>query len=217
VLQTAVIMVPAQVAAILGARYLAAPLMRHFGVTWTAAGLFAVLAVAMLGSLLVTADSPLWVPAVYVSVYNLLTVAASITVTSGVMSTAAEDDSGLVAAYRGSAVALGCVLGVVVMNAVVFGLSRLWLEADFQAQGLSTSEAQDQVHAIMTSATSPDVMSQYAVPLPSGVPIDDAMQDAIAAGLHVNGMLGSALSVLCVVLIVRSAHRRGALDAAKQG
>ncbi len=207
VLQTALIMVPAQAAAILGTRFIAGPLMRRFGVTRTAAGLFGVLAVAMLGALLISVGSPLWVPAVYVAVYNVLTVAASITVTSGVMATGNEENSGLVAAYRGSSVALGATLAVVAMNAAVFGLSRLWLYADFQEQGLTSSEAADQMNEIMASATSPDVMTQYAVPLPSGVTVSQSMQDAIATGLHVNGLLGSALSILCVVLIVNSARQ----------
>lgn len=207
VLQTALIMVPAQAAAILGTRYLAGPLMRRYGVTRTASALFGVLAIAMLGALLMSAGSPLWVPAVYVAVYNVLTVAASITVTSGVMSTGNDENSGLVAAYRGSSVALGGTLAVVVMNAAVFGLSRLWLDADFQQQGMTSSEATTQMNEIMASATSPDVMTQYAVPLPSGATVDQSMQDAIATGLHINGLLGSALSILCVVLIVNSARR----------
>lgn len=128
VLQTALAMVPAQIAAIFGTRLIAAPLMHRIGVTRTASVFFVILSVVMLLSFAVKTDSPLWVPMTYVAAFNVLTVAASITVTSGVMSTAPADDSGQVAAYRGSGVALGQVLAVVVMNAAVFGIARVALE-----------------------------------------------------------------------------------------
>jgi MFS family permease len=201
VLQTALVMVPAQAGAVLGTRLIAGPLMKRIGITRTAQILFAVLAVAMLGSFFVTADSPLWVPILYVMVYNVLTVAASITVTSGVLISAPGVDSGQLSAYRGSAQALGQVLAVVVMNTLVFTLGRLFLSSDLQAQGLSEEEAAAQMADIQAAATSPDVMSQYAVPLPSGVETSTVLADSIAAGLHVNGVIGSILAIVCVLLV----------------
>ena len=201
VLQTALVMIPAQAAAVLGTRLVAGPLMKRIGIGRTAQWLFGVLAVAMVGSLLVTADSPLWVPVVYVTVYNVLTVAASITVTSGVLISAPGVDSGQLSAYRGSAQALGAVLAVVVMNTVVFTLGRVFLARDLQAQGLTDDEVAAQVAGIQGAATSPDVMSQYAVPLPSGIETSQVIADSIAAGLHVNGMVGAVLALICVALV----------------
>ena len=208
VLQTALIMVPAQAGAILGTRFIAGPLMRRIGVTRTAAWLFAVLAVAMLLSFAVTVSSPLWVPAAYVAIYNILTVAASITVTSGLMSTASDEDSGEVAAYRGSGVSIGAVLAVVIMNSAVFGLGRLFMMNDFEASGMSASQASDMMTQIQDSSTSVDVMSQYSMPLPDGVPVDSVMQETIAVALHANGVLGSLLAIACVLLVVGSARVR---------
>ena len=201
VLQTALVMIPAQAAAVLGTRLVAGPLMRRIGITRTAQWLFAVLAVAMLSSFLVRADSPLWVPIAYVTIYNVLTVAASITVTSGVLISAPGVDSGQLSAYRGSAQALGQVLAVVVMNTIVFTLGRVFLSADLQAQGLSDDEAAAQVADIQAAATSPDVMSQYAVPLPSGVETSQVIADSIVTGLHVNGLIGAVLALVCVALV----------------
>ena len=201
VLQTALVMIPAQAGAVLGTRLIAGPLMRRIGIARTAQWLFGVLAVAMLGSFFVTADSPLWVPIAYVTVYNVLTVAASITVTSGVLISAPGVDSGQLSAYRGSAQALGQVLAVVVMNTVVFTLGRLFMSAEFQAQGLTEDEAAAQMSSIQAASTSPDVMSQYAVPLPSGTETSAVMADSIAAGLHVNGVIGAILAVACVFLV----------------
>ena len=208
VLQTALIMVPAQAGAVLGTRYIAAPLMARIGVPRTAAWLFGVLAAAMLGSFLITPSSPLWVPALYVAVYNVLTVAASITVTSGLMSTAPSGDSGEVSAYRGSGVALGGVLAVVAMNAAVFGLSRLFLAGSFEDAGLTSAEAAALSAQIQSDATSTALTSQYAMPLPDGVPVIDVMRDAIATGLHINGVIGSLLALACIGLVLRAAGAR---------
>ena len=201
VLQTALVMIPAQAGAVLGTRLIAGPLMKRIGIATTAQWLFGVLAVAMLASLLVTADSPLWVPIAYVTAYNVLTVAASITVTSGVLISAPGVDSGQLSAYRGSAQALGAVLAVVVMNSLVFTLGRVFLSRDLQAQGLSDDEVAAQMADIQAASTSPDVMSQYAVPLPSGVETSQVIADSIAAGLHINGVVGAVLAVICVMLV----------------
>jgi hypothetical protein len=109
--------------------------------------------------------------------------------------------SGQLSAYRGSAQALGAVLAVVVMNTVVFTLGRVFLARDLQAQGLTDDEVAAQVADIQGAATSPDVMSQYAVPLPSGIETSQVIADSIASGLHVNGMVGAVLALICVALV----------------
>lgn len=207
VLQTALAMVPAQLAAVLGTRLIAGPLMRRFGVTKTSTIFFAILAGVMLMAFFLTPESPLWVPIAYVAAYNVLTVAASITVTSGVLVSVPGQESGLLSAYRGSAQAVGQVLAVVLMNSIVFGLSRLFMYDDFQANGLSSADAVSTMDQIQSESTSPDVMTQYALPLPSGVETSDVMADAISVGLHVNGVIGSALSIACI-LLVRAGQRK---------
>ncbi len=207
VLETAVVMVPAQIAAVLGTRLIAAPLMARFGVTRTAASFFVLLAVAMLVSFAVRPQSPLWVPITYVAVYNVLTVAASITVTSGLMSTSDPSNSGEVSAYRGSGVALGQMLAVVLMNSLVFRLGIVVLDDELIANGLGADEASDLVNQIEAASKSVHVMSHFSQPLPSGIPVEDVMKDAIAAGLHINGVAGAVLALVSVALILRSVRR----------
>lgn len=205
--QTALVMVPAQAAAVLGTRLIAAPLMRRVGTARTAMTLFSVLSIVMLGAFAVTPTSPLWVPIAYITAYNVLTVAASITVTSGVLASAPGVNSGQLSAYRGSAQSLGAVLAVVLMNAAVFTLGRLFMSNGLQANGLSQEDAATVMGDIQASSTSPEVMSQYAVPLPSGTETSELMVESIATGLHVNGVIGCVLALACV-LLVRSARRQ---------
>jgi hypothetical protein len=199
-------MVPAQAGAIAGTKLIAGPLMARIGVTRTATLMFGVLAGAMLLAFLLTPESPLWMPMAYVAVYNVLTVAASITVTSGLMATADAQNSGEVSAYRGSGVALGGALAVVLMNEAVFTLSRLFMNQTFVDSGLDPTEAAQVSEEIQSAATSSNVMSMFSMPLPSGIPVSDVMQESIATGLHVNAVLGVLLSVVCVVLIQWSAR-----------
>ena len=205
-LQTALVMVPAQAAAVLGSRLVAGPLMRKIGVTSTATLFFGLLVVTMLCAFFVTADSPLWVPIVYVTAYNALTVAASITVTSGMLASDPATEPGFLSAYRGAGVALGGTLAVVLMNTAVFNLGQLFMSKDFQANGLSPEDAANLMAQIQADATSSDLMSQYAVPLPSGVETSTVILDSLSAGLHANGLLGAILALVCIAL-VRSDRR----------
>ena len=75
------------------------------------------------------------------------------------------------------------------------------MSSELQANGLTQEEAAAEAAQIQASATSPDVMSQYAVPLPSGVETSQVMADSIATGLHVNGVLGALLALACVFLV----------------
>lgn len=76
--------------------------------------------------------------------------------------------------------------------------------------GLDSAQADQLSQEIQSSATSTDVMSMFSMPLPSGIPVSDVMQQSIATGLHINAVLGALLSVVCVVLIRWSAPAGGA-------
>jgi len=95
----------------------------------------------------------------------------------------------------------------VMMNTAVFTLARLFQSAELEANGLSAEDAANLTAQIQQSATSPDVFSQYAAPLPSGVSTTDVLLDSVAAGLHINGVIGAVLAVVCV-LLVRAGRKR---------
>lgn len=203
ILNTAIVMIPAQAGAVIGARFIAAPMMRKFGVARTALLMFVALAVVMPLALGVTPGAPIWVPIAYIAIYTTITVSASITVTSGVLVSAPGVDSGQLSAYRGSAQALGAVLAVVIMNPIVFLFGQMFLTRELQENGLTSAEAADLAGRIQSEATSPEVMSQYALPLPSGLDVGGVMLESVAKGLQVNGLLGVILAIVCVVLLVR--------------
>ena len=214
VLGTALAMVPAQAAAAVGTRVIAAPLMRTRGTHRTAVLLLLFLIPSLLTGFAVNAESPLWVPILYVTLINVLLVSVSISITSAVMATV-PTESGQMSAYRGSAQSLGAVLAVVVMNTVVFTLSRLGMTDEFQDQGLTQSQADSLLTQIQTSSTSPSVMGQYySVPLPSGTQVSDVMSGAIATGIHLNALLGVLLTLGSIVLVRRAARAGAAASAA---
>ncbi len=209
VLQTALALVPAQLAAVLGSRLVAAPLMRRWGLTRTAQVFFLLTSAFMLLSFAVTPSAPLWIPIAYIAGYNALTVAASITVTNAVMNADPAVGSGVLSAYRMSAGAVGGSLAVVVMNSVVFALSRWFMQTEFEQNGLDSQQAQQQMAAVQEQSTSPALIQQYSVPLPDGTDVSSVIADTIATGIHVNGVLGSVLALVCVLLVTRAARSEG--------
>ncbi len=204
VLQTALALVPAQAAAVLGSRLFAAPLMARWGPVRAGQILFIALAASLLVSLAVTPTSPLWVPILYVAVFNMLAVAASITITNGLMQSDPATGSGLLSAYRGSGIAVGGALAVVVMNSAVFGLAQWTMQDAFEANGLTQEQAQQQMSQVQAQTSSPNVLSQYAVPLPDGTDVSSVLAETIARGLHINGLLGAALCLLALFLLSRT-------------
>ena len=208
VMETALIMVPAQLGAVLGTRLIAAPLARKYGTTKTAAWLFLALAFAMLTAFFMTPESPVWVPMTYVALYNILTVAASITVTNALMAHAPAEDSGRFSAYRGSGVSLGQVLAVVLMD-VFLGVVGGWLLVDnLESNGMSGSQAATELQDIASDATSPTVMTDFPMALSSGETVDQVLAGTFTQVLHLNGLLGAVLAILSMVLVIRAGRSR---------
>ena len=66
---------------------------------------------------------------------------------------------------------------------------------------LALQESLSLMGEIESSSTSVDLMSQYAAPLPSGVETSEVIAESIAAGLHINGVIGAVLALICVFLV----------------
>jgi len=115
-LQAAVAMVPAQVGAIIGAKWLAGLLMNRLGAA--RAGLVSLVgfAISMLALLLPQASSPIWVPVAAATAFSLMGFAALTVLNTRVMALAPEGEQGAVSAFRGAASAIGGSLSAVVLG-----------------------------------------------------------------------------------------------------
>jgi predicted MFS family arabinose efflux permease len=163
---TAALMVPAEVAGIVGAA-LAGRLIARKGVRLSGTVLLLATAVTLLLTLLVRPDSPIWVPALVVALFAGAAVAASIPVTNALMNAAPPDQSSGAAAFRGAASNIGNALGVALMGALVFGTMQQSFVAELTDAGVREDSAEWVMEYIEENSRSPDPAARY--PIPTGL------------------------------------------------
>ncbi|HEX9031850.1 MAG TPA: MFS transporter [Streptosporangiaceae bacterium] len=208
VLQTAMAMLPAQAAGIGGA-LIARKVMRRMGITVTGVVSLAALALSLLLSALIRANSPIWLPIAVMSLYAAASVAASVPLTNAVMNLAPEGEDGSASAFRSAARNIGAAVGVVVMSTIVFGAFSSSLTHTLRSQGLDTKQSATIAQRIRDGVTSEELAADYAVPLQQVNRIAAAQRDAMADGLRAHGLSGSAFTAGCLVIFYWSRRRQG--------
>ena len=206
-LRTAVAMLPAQAAGIVGA-VIASRILRKKGTTFAGIVLLVALAVSLLLSTLITADSPIWVPIVVMSVYAAASVGASIPLTNAVMNLAPQGEDGSASAFRSAAGNVGTAVGVVVMTTIVFSAFSASLANTLAREGLDSEQSAVIAESIREGVTSEDVSAKYSVPLQQVEQIADAQRDAMADGLRAHGLSGAAFTVVCLGIFYWSRRRQ---------
>ncbi|MGA9148283.1 MAG: MFS transporter [Candidatus Nanopelagicales bacterium] len=119
VLGAALYLVPAQAAAVVGAKVAASWLMRHWGTGRAGQIMLAGFALSLLTLVAMTATAPLILLVISSSLFSLFGFGSITIVNAAVMAGSAEGQSGMVSAYRGAASSLGTSFGVVVLGAAI--------------------------------------------------------------------------------------------------
>lgn len=189
-LQTALLMVPPQLAGVFGA-LLARQLITKHGITRAGVALLTGLSITLVGTIAIVADTPIWLIVASMSAYALTSVGASVPVTNSIMNAAYPGEEGSASAFRGAAVHIGTALGVVVMSTIVFAAATTSFEDSLSTEGLATAQSAQIAEDIRDGATSEDVSALYAVPPTEVSDIDDAQKDAMIDGLHAHGLSGA--------------------------
>lgn len=204
--QTALIMVPAQVASILGAKFLSERLTVRFGIKRTGVVLLLVLAGVMAIPLTFSAETPLLWLMTFTCAYGGVVTAVAVVVLNALMGTAPPEEGGNTAAYQGSAEEVGIALGTVLMSALVFGVGQFSLQSRLENSGLDSTEAAVVIEDLQANSGSPELAAAYSYPLPDGSDASDEQRAAIADGLRVNGAAGVVVALLAAGLF--AVHRR---------
>ena len=202
----AILMMPAQVAAMLGARMLSKWLTERWGVHRSGVALLLALAIVMTIPLTFSGSTPLWWVIVYVCAFGAVVTAIGVVVLNALMSSAPASESGNTSAFKGSATEIGIALGVVLMTALVFGAGRSSLEGRLLDSGLPPEEAAAVFAELQEAATSPQIGAAYSQPLPDGSDASTAQKEAMADGLKVNGAAGIVIALAAAGLF--ALHRR---------
>lgn len=213
-LQTAAVMLPAQLAGIGGAMITRSWLHR-MGITVTGTILLAALAVSLLLSALITAESPIWVPIAVMSIYAAASVGAGIPLTNAVMNLAPEGEDGSASAFRSAAGNIGAAVGVVVMSSIVWATFSGSLTNAFQSQGLDTKQSTSIAESLRSGVTSEDVSANYSVPIEQVRRIAEAERGAVADGLRAHGLSGAGFTLVCLGIFVWSQRRHAKAETAE--
>lgn len=205
--QTALVMIPSQIAGILGSIYLSDPLTNRFGLRKSGTFLLLGLACVMALAITFSVSTPAWLMVVYGCLFGAVTTAVDVVILNALMSTGDDEEGGNTAAYEGSAEEIGAALGVVAMSAFVVGAGLLTAQMGLTDSGLSADESARVMAEMQSNATSPQVASSYSYPLPDGTDASEVQKQAIVNGLRMNGAAGVVISLIAAGLYF--SHRRG--------
>lgn len=203
---TAVLMIPAQAASIVGAKVVSERMTDRFGITRSGITLLLALGVVMAMPITFTTSTPIWQVLVFVSLFGALVNAIGVVALNALMSSAPPEESGNTAAFQGSAVEIGIALGVVVMSTLVFNVGRASLANGLEDSGLSTESAAVVMAEIQENSASPLITARYSYPLPDGGDASEVHKAAILDGLRANGVAGVAVALVGAGLF--AIHRR---------
>ena len=210
-METAVAMIPAQLAS-LGGAALAGRLIQKYGIS--RAGFWLILGVAafLWCSMVVSEQSPLWLPILIVSLYSLAAVGAGVPITNAIMNNASKGSEGDASAYRGAATNLGSSISVAFMTAIVATGIGLSLQAQYQEAGitLSAAETVQMQQAINAGESASDVAQQYNVPVETVQQMETIEIEALVGGYRTHGLVGGfvTLGVSIAFLAVTRRHER---------
>lgn len=189
-LQTALLMVPAQLAGVIGG-LVARKIIQARGITFTGILQLLVLSASVLTTLTVTVESPIWFLVAVMSLYAAASVGAAVPVTNSIMNAAPAGEEGNASAFRGAAIYIGTALGIVVMSTIVYATTAEALGDSLASQGLQSQESAQIAESLRAGASPDDVSTTYGVPVSEVNDIDQAQKTSMVDGLHAFGASGA--------------------------
>ena len=210
-LQTALVMVPAQAAGLLGT-VVARRLIARRGITVTGVAGICAMAGSLLLCQFVVVGTPIWVPMVVMGVFAVTSTWTSIPVTNAIMNTAPAGEEGSASAFRSAAANIGGAVGVVIVSTVVFAVVQGSLSQQLASQGLSSEQSAAIAQQMRDGASSESVASDYAVPVEQVDQISADQQAAMVDGLHAQSSLGTGVALLAALVFLTGRRRQERLS-----
>lgn len=115
-LRAAILLVPAQLGAVVGAKFLAAWAMHRWGVSLAARRLTIAIAVTMLPLLAMQSGTPAWYLISSAAIFSCMGMAALTVLNAEVMGQAHPESTGAISSFRAAASSIGGALGVAVLG-----------------------------------------------------------------------------------------------------
>ena len=118
-LEASLAVIPAQLGAIIGAKFIGGRTIRRWGIGRAGRRLTLILSVSVLPLVAMQASTPAWYLVVCATLFNTIALAAVTVLNTDVMSRAPRGATGPMSSFRGAASSLGSGLGVVVLGTSV--------------------------------------------------------------------------------------------------
>lgn len=201
VLQTAMAMIPAQLAGVAAGMVIRKVLQKK-GVRLTGTGALLTFAVSMLPLLFIKPNSPLWVPVLTFALYGFGITCAGIPITNAVMNTAARGEEGSAAAFRSASNKVGNSLGVVFTTGLLVTVATSSLLTQLNDQGTNDNQSKQIIEGLVNGATSEEVASQYSVPVQQVQVLDSDLANALISSFHVVSVVGALIALICAGLFL---------------
>ena len=214
VLQTALVMAPAQAAGLLGT-VVARRLLARRGITFTGFTGILALAASLLLCQFVRYGTPIWVPMLVVAVFAVASTWTGIPITNAIMNSAPAGEEGSASAFRSAAANIGGAVGVVIISTIVYGAVQSSLTSQFQAQGIDTATSAQVAAAMRDGSSSESVSSDYAVPVEQVDQISEDQSRALVDGLHVQSFAGAAFAGVAALVFLAGRRRQVRAEAAQ--
>lgn len=205
--EVALVMTPAQLAAVAGAA-LSARMLRRWGITRSGTLMMVLVAATLFASALLHIHGTLWLAVVIMCVYSAAASGSGVAVTNAIMNTAATNKDGDASAFRGAAANLGAAIGVAGMTAIVMVAVSQSLQHESNRAGISPATAREVVASSVRGATPQETSSQYAVPLSDVSEIDELRRRADLGGFRAQGIVGGMVTLAGAGLFLVARRRR---------
>jgi MFS transporter, DHA2 family, methylenomycin A resistance protein len=205
----ALLLIVPQAVAVAGG-LLSGPVSARIGPERAAAGALAVSAVMCLGTLVVTPQSPIWVPvlALTLSAAPIAFVVGPMTDT--LLSRAPSGSSGVASSMRKATWTLGGVLGGALIGALGFGAFQRRLTEILEADGVNFDEAVLLAREIRDGAVVDELAARLSDPIAREALIakGPALVEAQSYSFAVMGVISAAIYLLAALMMVLYLHRR---------
>lgn len=205
---TAVILLPAQFANIVGSG-IAAKVIQRVGVAVAGAALLALNALFLFVSMTVTLTTPLWLLVAILCGYSLTMIGAGIAMTNAIMDQAASSQSGFTSAYRSATANISGAISVLVMTSIVFWAGSTSLAHQADQAGLNETTTSQVATSLRDGQSSSAVAAAYDVPSAQVEQISQMQVDAYLVAFRTQGLVGGAVTFVAAILFLAVLWRRG--------
>lgn len=205
--ETALLMVPCQLAAIAGA-WVAGRGMKRLGLRTTGTVMLLALSASLFLTTAQTVTTPVVYPLVVLCLFALACTGGGVVLTNAVMNLSPAGKEGSASSIRSAAGSVGVALGVAMSAAVFFGTTQGTLTQLVADSGGDITTAEEIVSAVRDSTvTAEQIASTYSLPVDVVTSYESELLESRVAGYRAQGLLGGCIGLIATLVFFF--NRRG--------